>query len=400
MNLPDHESATMVVTAVLIIAFVLWLVVVPVICSKSPLGSLAGNPIVTTLACCATICWILLELHPNNSYSTRRVFHAPLFRDTECQTIVAMTDRVAALNIEHAQNGTAPAELLQEPALGWHKTRDFEYPTTDLHSILDPFTKEERSYLEGLLDRRLAPIVSRIYGIPARALRVNDLFFVRYDAYKNGKVHLRNHVDGSDISFNILLNNDFTEGGTRFYQRTLDESMQAFGLSQPTAGSVLLHTSRINHEGNTVTSGTRRIIVGFFAVNDVDVQTREPTGLGILNSWCNLNYIHVKLWEAFKWSDRRIAQKRALWRDDTIFVALLRDLINFVQLVGDTREHELVELVDPKQKDAFLTALDAGYQGPSGTNWYRGQHLDVDIDGRVFEEWETRRQYRDIWSEL
>lgn len=402
VSLPDHEAAFHIVTILLTLSALAWLVVIPVLCSKRGLlGSLISHPAVSTIACCWCSMWILLSLIPNNTYSTRRIFHSPLLSVDECDAIIGMTDRVAEVNVQRAINKLGPEELLAEPAKGWHKKRDPIYPTTDLHTVIDPFSADERAFLENLLDKRLTPIVSRIYGIPPRALRVNDLFFVRYDAWKDGKIHLRNHVDGSDISFNILLNDNFTEGGTRFYRREPEkEEPLPFAISQPTPGSVLIHTSRVNHEGYPISSGTRRIIVGFFAVNRQDVLTEEPTGLGWLNSWCSLNYVHVKLWEAYKWSDVRIKQGQAVWRDSDVLVNLLEDLINVIQWIGDWREHEIVELVEESQTSTYLKALDDDYQGPSGTNWYRGQHLDIDVDGRVFREWNTRKEYPDAWAEL
>lgn len=41
---------------------------------------------------------------------------------------------------------------------------------------------------------------------------------VRYDA-ANGQANLRMHTDGSHVSWNILLNDEFEGGGTRFHDR-------------------------------------------------------------------------------------------------------------------------------------------------------------------------------------
>lgn len=165
-----------------------------------------------------TFVFILMK-SPYNAYTPRRVFQAPLLTVAECKTILAMADAAAKLNYEAAKrkpskNETSEA-LLREPQ-GWQKTRHGSYPTTDLNLVTDPFTREDRKFLTNLLDRRLAPLISRVYGIPERAIRANDMFVVRYDApdendaENSGKrVQLANHTDSEDVSFNILLNNDF-----------------------------------------------------------------------------------------------------------------------------------------------------------------------------------------------
>lgn len=165
-----------------------------------------------------TFVFILMK-SPYNAYTPRRVFQAPLLTVAECKTILAMADAAAKLNYEAAKrkpskNETSEA-LLREPQ-GWQKTRHGSYPTTDLNLVTDPFTREDRKFLTNLLDRRLAPLISRVYGIPERAIRANDMFVVRYDApdendaENSGKrAQLANHTDSEDVSFNILLNNDF-----------------------------------------------------------------------------------------------------------------------------------------------------------------------------------------------
>jgi len=166
-----------------------------------------------------TCVYILMSKSPYNYYTPRRVFQAPLLTVAECDTILAMADAAAQLNYEAAKSNSNKNEtseaLLREP-LGWQKTRHGSYPTTDLNLVTDPFTREDRTFLTTLLDRRLAPLISRVYGIPERAIRANDMFVVRYDAFdenepeNSGKrARLANHTDSEDVSFNILLNKDF-----------------------------------------------------------------------------------------------------------------------------------------------------------------------------------------------
>ena len=114
-----------------------------------------------------------------------------------------------------------------------------------------------------------------------------------------------------DISFNILLNDDFSGGGTRFFRRSNgaadDEGGEhkPFALGQPSPGDCLLHGSQVLHEGFPIQSGVRIIIVGFFAVDRVDPFTGSPNRLSFLSSWFSLSWLQVKLKDAYTFSDRR-----------------------------------------------------------------------------------------------
>jgi len=44
---------------------------------------------------------------------------------------------------------------------------------------------------------------------------IHQIFIVRYDATK-GQQQLRRHTDSSHLSFNVLLNDGFEGGGTRY----------------------------------------------------------------------------------------------------------------------------------------------------------------------------------------
>lgn len=154
----------------------------------------------------STVLLVLLG-SPYNTYSTRRVFQAPLLTKADCDKILRMAHTAAQLNVELANATTNTSDpILQEPT-GWQKKRHNAYPTNDLNLVTDPFTKQDRQWLGSLLDRRLAPFLNAVYGVPITSIRANDMFVVRYDMYM--REHLRNHTDSADISFNVLLNTEF-----------------------------------------------------------------------------------------------------------------------------------------------------------------------------------------------
>lgn len=133
-----------------------------------------------------TMTYLIVMTSPDNYYTTNGVFQAPLLTRDECQYILQMADEAAASNFATASEiqstmvlagGEANEtiqHLLKEPR-GWNKLRHKEYPTTDLNLVTDPFTKEHREWLRKKMDARLAPILQRIWGIPPKSIRANDV---------------------------------------------------------------------------------------------------------------------------------------------------------------------------------------------------------------------------------
>jgi hypothetical protein len=149
------------------------------------------------LACMFFMAWILLKLSPDNYYTTRGVFQAPVLTREECQTILKMADVAAEMSYKEAKSVEAMNNLLPPPSgedddmeerqlndttkgllqepFGWQKSRHGSYPTTDLNIVTDPFTKEDRAFIKEKFDSRLSPILQRIWGIPPSAIRANDV---------------------------------------------------------------------------------------------------------------------------------------------------------------------------------------------------------------------------------
>jgi hypothetical protein len=144
---------------------------------------------------------------------------------------------------------------------GWTTKRHNNYPTTDLPVEKIPF-------IFGLVLETLHTIVIKVkksYGLRDNmVINIHDLFVVKYkDSEQN---YLDMHLDGSFLSFNILLSNtaDFEGGGTYF-----DDGL----ISHLEQGDILIHSSKIKHAGLPITKGTRYLLVGFLnldlAVEDI-----------------------------------------------------------------------------------------------------------------------------------
>jgi len=279
--------------------------------------------------------------------------------------------------------------------------------------ITDPFTPEDRAFLSERFDARLAPLIERTFGIPARSIRANDLFVVRYDAAEGGghRTFLKNHTDSSDISFNILLNDAFEGGGTRFWNRNIE---QPFAHVQPTRpGTVLMHSATINHEGVTVTKGTRMILVGFLSVDRVDpFNTTVSTGLSWQASWGCWAWLSTKFKQEYGLVSARTAEdEQTGWPANNKYVRGLLSLMTIIfEVVNDAfGTHRVEELVSDKAADFFIHSLDQEYETKkkqsgvssiSGAIWWAGQNIFVDISGRKAKEWETRENKPENFADL
>ena len=80
------------------------------------------------------------------------------------------TNRLSELIVQQASSNDTLS--LREPT-GWQCRR---------HSVYHPSTPVVREYIFQKLDRRLAPLLERIFGVMPKTIGANDIFVVRYDA--------------------------------------------------------------------------------------------------------------------------------------------------------------------------------------------------------------------------
>lgn len=340
----------------------------------------------------------LLFYPPNNHFTSRQVFEAPLFTKEECDHVIQMAEQAASRNYEKASRDKNVHDALLLPPKGWQKARHGAYPTTDLNLVTDTFTKEDRHWLSDLLDSRLSPTMSRGYGVPTKSLRAVDIFLVRYDGQQRN--FLANHTDSGDISFNVLLNQAFEGGGTRFWNRAIDEP---FAHVHPTqAGDVLMHSAQIHHEGYPVTYGTRIILVGFISVDHVDPFIGTPTGLSWFASWGCLNWLDHKV-RAFHAAGSDLLANPSERQNVEIgeskyLMGLFLHLTHVFRGLGDRfTRHSVSRLVAETDRDAYLKSLNVAQTGAS---WFKGQQIILGVDGRMTTEWKSRQHHNHSFKDL
>jgi hypothetical protein len=314
---------------------------------------------------------VISVVSPYNRYLSRRVFQSPLLTEDECQRIIALSHVVAAKNIEKFAkynpkyfSETENLMLYEEP-YGWQKVRHEDYPTTDLNLITDPFEWDDQAFILGILDQRLAPIISRIYGIPIRSIQAQDIFVVRYDANLT-RHKLKKHTDGGDISFTVFLNHEFEGGGTQFWNRHTKEPFRL--LQSNASGHVSFFHAGVEHEGFPTTKGIRFILVGFLNVRRYDEDGVTPVGLSLFASWLNWNWAFHRVADYIKDYDwqSKLWRKRAMRTLHWIF--LLQDRFSTHAVVPP--------LMVTEQLPEFLHAVAGAYNMSDRTHkarWLEGQ---------------------------
>lgn len=395
--------------------------------------------------------YLLGKHSPDNAVAARGVFVAPLFTRDECDLLLQKAHAAARRNYDDASKvleaaaaaagegasselssanrtiDVAVAESLKLAPEGWQKKRHGGYPTTDLNLVADPFTTEDRKWLADKFDARLAPMLSRVYGIPPASIRANDMFVVRYDAV--GRASLDIHTDSSDVTINVLLNDEFEGGGTRYWDRSNGEPFAHVTPRRP--GTVATNSARINHEGMRISNGTRYLLVGFLGLDRFDPFTGVPTGADLFATWLSWSWLSVKFRQGYRAERFRDGGEDAKGGaggggggagDETALSRLYGVLAHVFETLGDAlSEHRVRYLVDDRDGDKYLRALDDAYaheeeeerrrrrlekKGDGDSNeenkasWFRGQYLSLDIDGSIAEVWEWRRGNEHRFEEL
>lgn len=141
------------------------------------------------------------------------------------------------------------SELFAKNNNGWTTRRHNNYPTTDL-----PVCDIKNIYI--LILEKFKCVFEKIkhhYVFPTNTeFNMNDLFIVKYN--ENIQTKLEMHQDGSFITINILLNDNFEGGGSIFHDGITEYN---------SVGSGIVHCGMLDHGGKEITKGERYILVCF-----------------------------------------------------------------------------------------------------------------------------------------
>ena len=161
---------------------------------------------------------------------------------TEIYTWPMFTEEFCKFIIEEAEHQAT-----------WTVDRHDNYPTTDF--LLKEIDLEDM-YMRVLHEFgfRIAGWCWELSGNQWYKNMKAEVFMAKYTPEAQG--HLNSHIDNSDYSITLALNDDFGEGGTFYHrQKTL--------VKAPTGHQCLFPMPTHKHSGRWISSGTRYIIVSF-----------------------------------------------------------------------------------------------------------------------------------------
>jgi predicted 2-oxoglutarate/Fe(II)-dependent dioxygenase YbiX len=160
-------------------------------------------------------------------------------------------------------------EIKSNPEIKWTS-----YGTLGSNNDLD--INELSANTKGVINQAINNIVlqkaSEVYMIPMEHLELlsRSPFIIKYDSTRPA---LDLHKDNADISFVVLLSNeyDFKDGGTYF--NALNATLT---LKQ---GECLIFPGQLVHSAKPITSGERYVLSGFVNISDAykkDMRLRQP----------------------------------------------------------------------------------------------------------------------------
>ena len=144
-------------------------------------------------------------------------------------------------------------ELSLQPSESWETDRHNKYPSTDIK--IDKIESIKMFVLSHFRDICLQ--IQESYYLKNISFNIIDAFVAKYE--ENKQSFLEMHTDGSDITINICLNNDFTDGGVYFEDGVVVKMNK---------GDMIIHSGKIKHAGIPITSGIRYILVMFLEIID------------------------------------------------------------------------------------------------------------------------------------
>lgn len=150
------------------------------------------------------------------------------------------------------------ADAHAERVGGWETDRHDDYPTTDFDTADIPDLKFP---IQNIVYRKIIPKMAKAFKLNPLKLGIEEVFIAKYSSKKNEQRSLAQHVDGSDFSFVIALNEKFKGGGTKFVNGK---------VKSPRPGNAVGFCGQTEHQGLAVTSGTRYILAGFLKYNTTD----------------------------------------------------------------------------------------------------------------------------------
>ena len=181
------------------------------------------------------------------------------FFDTDprvCRRVLAGT--YPAISLDGVIDPSTCLEIIRDAEAhavdkgGWDTSRHSDYPTTDFDTADIPSLTYP---IQNIVYTRVIPRMVAAYGLDPLKLGIDEVFIAKYEAAEGRQHSLATHEDGSDFSFVIALNDEYSGGGTKF-ERT-------GRVVKSARGSAVGFCGKSRHQGLRTTGGTRYILAGF-----------------------------------------------------------------------------------------------------------------------------------------
>eukprot|EP01084_Bolivina_argentea_P102947 184417_1 len=129
--------------------------------------------------------------------------------------------------------------------------------TTDINTIV---SDKLNNFIVNIT-QSFYPKFVEFYGIPMGFLTIFETFVVKYEFKEGAQSDLKGHMDASQYSYVLALNdpNEYEGGGTRFIEK--DET-----IYKVNKGDVVIFPGKLFHEGVKITKGKRFILAGFLNI--------------------------------------------------------------------------------------------------------------------------------------
>lgn len=212
----------------------------------------------------------------------QKVYVTKGFSKELCKRLIAECEKTAAINMKQKDECSVLSNILGSRNTkfnteGWFTDRHLFHPTTDLGIEMlhnETIKNEVNAELQKLIKQ-----AANIYSMRENRITASDVFVVKYSCNtSDGQKELGEHVDGSEITFNIQLNcpTEYTGGGTLLGDPFGNDN-NAIRLDQ---GRMLCHAGRQKHSGIRINSGVRYILVAFLSISETE--NAEPCGCCIV----------------------------------------------------------------------------------------------------------------------
>lgn len=117
-------------------------------------------------------------------------------------------------------------------------------------------------------------------------------------------------------------------------------------------------------------------------------------------SWLNYQWLQIRLNSGYKAMWTRFKEGRAhRWQDHVLVRQCLEVSMRTLRAFLDVSLTHTVEDVVVEDVEGYLQAMEA-YEFTEQASWFRGQQINLNLNGQIDSMWSTREAHREEFGEL